>query len=70
MSQLIKYHHKGALQPQSRQKSTRHPRVVQVCAWCPEKTFISLKSGEVYSHGMCRKHLAEWTSKVRKRLRN
>lgn len=62
MSQLYR------INPQSKPKNTRRIVPVVVCAWCPETSYVQLKPGEVYTHGMCDRHLAEWTIRVRKRL--
>lgn len=41
-----------------------NPRpLVKVCAWCPKDEYPSLKKGEEYTHGMCRRHYRELSSK-------
>jgi hypothetical protein len=64
MSQLIK------ISPQKGLRNTRKWVPVLVCAWCGPTKYPELKAGEVYTHGMCSEHLAEWTINVRKRLHN
>jgi len=39
-----------------KKQSTKHPKLIKVCAWCPKKDYPKLEVNQEYTHGMCLKH--------------
>ncbi len=42
-------------------------QLVSVCAWCPRRSYVPLRKGQEYTHGICVTHLKELREDLKRR---